>query len=51
MKLTSNNVSLTANKKMGEALVRQNSREAAFIRIEYLEELRDLINDYLEMEG
>lgn len=50
MKLTSTNVTLTANEEMGMATVSENGKVPAFIKEEYLEELRDLINDYLAMK-
>ena len=49
-KLTSTNVNITANDKMGLAKLGQNDREPCFIEEQHLEELRDLINDYLELK-
>lgn len=51
MKLTSTNVTLIANEEVGMASLRQNSHEPMFMKEEYLEELRNLINDYLEMKN
>lgn len=51
MKLTSINVKLVANEKMGLAILSQNKKEPGFIEEQHLEELRDLINDYLEMKA
>jgi len=50
MKLESTNVTIIANEKMGEATICQNGRHPCFIREEYLEELKDLLNDYLELK-
>lgn len=50
MKLESNNVTLIGNDKVGIVTIGQNGKIPTFIRAEYIEELRDLINDYLEME-
>lgn len=49
MKLTSTNVTLTANEGMGVATISENGKQPAFIQEVFLEELRDLITDYLEM--
>lgn len=49
MKLTSTNITITVNKKIGLAKIQQNEKEPCFIEEKYLEELRNLINDYLEM--
>lgn len=48
MKYISTNMTLTANKAMGMATISQNGKMPAFVEEQYLEELRDLINDYLE---
>lgn len=50
MKLESNNVTLIGNDKVGIVTIGQNGKIPTFLRTEYLEELRDLINDYLEIE-
>jgi|TARA_R100001530_G_scaffold903_2_gene1572 hypothetical protein len=54
MKLESTNVYLTANEKMGLATLGQNDKGAlsgvGFIDEKHLEELRDLIDLYLELK-
>jgi len=47
-KLESTNITIVANMGMGLATISQNGKQPAFIEEQYLEELRDLINDYLE---
>jgi len=48
-KLESNNVTIIGNDKVGVITIGQNGKIPTFMKTEYLEELRDLINDYLEM--
>jgi hypothetical protein len=51
MKLTSTNITLIANEKIGQASIRQNRKAPTFIEEQHLEELRDLLNDYFEMKN
>lgn len=50
MKLESTNVILIANESMGQATIGQNGKVPMFIEEQHLEELRDLLNDYLKMK-
>lgn len=51
MKLESTNVTLIANEKIGQATIGQNGKHPCFIEEQYLEELRDLLNDYLKIKN
>lgn len=50
MKLDSNNIAITISEEMGECTIKQHGRNACFISYHNLEELRDLLNDYFEMQ-
>lgn len=48
MKQESTNITVIASPEMGMATIGQNGKIPAFIEEQHLEELRDLLNDYLE---
>ena len=50
MKLESTNITLIANEDMNLLTIGENGKTPAFIKEEYILELRDLINDYLVMK-
>ncbi len=50
MKLTSVNIILTADKSLGHARIKQVGKTSDFIAEEYLEEVRDLIDLYLDLK-
>lgn len=51
MKLTSTNIELTANEKIGYFKITQIGKTANLIEEQYLEEARDLLNFYLEIKN
>lgn len=51
MQLTSTNVTLTASEAMGMATISENGKQPAFIQEQYLEELRDLCQLYLDIKN
>jgi len=50
MKFASTNATLIANEKMKVATIGQKGQVPAFVDEEHLEELRDLLNAYLEIK-
>jgi len=50
MKLTSTNIILTADKSLGHARIKQAGKTSDFISEEHLEEVRDLIDLYLDLK-
>lgn len=51
MRLISTNVMLVASKIMGIATISENNKIPIFMEEQHLEELRDLLNDYLAIQN